>query len=44
MPLPTEIETFQTNIQSTPEIMALVDGVTEDAKFHESTASTRCGG
>jgi hypothetical protein len=38
---PTEIETFQTNIQTVPEIMALVDGVAEDAEFQESTAGTR---
>ena len=41
MPLPTEIETFQTNIQTVPEIMALMDGVAEDAEFQESTAGTR---
>ena len=41
MTLPTEIETFQTNIQSVPEIMAIVDGVAEDAEFQESTAGTR---
>ena len=40
---PTEIETFQTNIQSVPEIMALVDGVAEDAEFQESMAGTRIG-
>lgn len=43
MPLPTEIETFQTNIQSVPEIMALVNGVAEDAEFQESTAVMRFG-
>ena len=40
---PTEIESFQTNIQSVPEIMALMDGVAEDAEFQESTAGTRIG-
>ena len=41
MTLPTEIEAFQTNIQPVPEIMALVDGVTEEAEFQESTTGTR---
>ncbi len=41
MPLPDEIETFQADIRSVPEIMALVDGVAEDAEFQESTAGTR---
>ncbi len=40
---PTETESFQTNIQSVPEIMALVDSVTEDAEFQESTAGLRFG-
>jgi len=40
---PADIETFQTNIQSVPEIMALVDGVAEEAEFQESTAATRFG-
>ena len=39
----TDIESFQTNIQSVPEIMALVDGVAEEAEFQESTAATRFG-
>ena len=38
---PTEIETFQANIESVPEIMALVNGVAEEAEFQESTAPTR---
>ncbi len=37
----TEIETFQTNIQSIPEIRALVDSVAEDADFEESMTGTR---
>ncbi|NQT35931.1 MAG: hypothetical protein HQ581_00490 [Planctomycetes bacterium] len=41
MTFPTEIETFRTNIQSVPEIMAIVDGVAEDARFQESTAAVR---
>ena len=40
---PTEIETFQANIQSEPEIMALVDSLAEDAEFQESIAGTRFG-
>ena len=38
---PTEIETLQAKIQSVPEIMALVNGVAEEAEFRESTAGTR---
>ena len=38
---PTEIETFQANTQSVPEIMVLVDRVAEDAELQESTAGTR---
>jgi len=41
MNVQTEIETFQTNIQSVPEIMALVESVAEDAEFQEATAGTR---
>ena len=37
----TKIKTFQTNIQSVPEILALVDGVAEDAEFQEAMGGTR---
>ncbi len=37
----TEIETFQANLQSVPEIGALVDDVAEDAELREATAGTR---
>lgn len=40
---PTEIETFQTTIQSAPEIRALVEGVVEEAEFQESMAGKRFG-
>ena len=43
MPVPTEIETFQTHIQSVPEITALLNGVAEDAELQESTAQMRFG-
>lgn len=38
---PSQIETFQANIQSEPGIVALVDSVAEDAEFREATAGTR---
>ncbi len=41
MSLPDEIEAFQSNIRSVPEIMALVNGVAEDAEVEEATAPTR---
>ncbi len=39
----TEIKTLQTNIQSVPEIRALVDSVAEDAEFEESMTGTKIG-
>ena len=41
MPLATEIETFQTNIQNVPDIMAIVEGTAEDAEFQELMEGTR---
>ncbi len=36
-----EIETFQTHIQSIPEVKTLVDTAAQDAEFQASTAGTR---
>ena len=41
MPLPDDIETFQSSLQSQPEIMALLDAVSADAAFQESMSATR---
>lgn len=38
-----EIQAFQTDIQSVPEIKALLDRVAEDAELHELTGGTRLG-
>jgi len=41
MPLPDDIETFQSSLQSQPEIITLLDAVSEDAAFQESLSGTR---
>lgn len=41
MPLPDDIETFQSSLQSQPELMELLDAVSADAAFQESLNATR---
>ena len=41
MTLPNDIESLQARIQSEPELMALLDGLSEDAAFQESMSGTR---
>jgi hypothetical protein len=38
---PKDLETFQTTIQSIPEVAALVEGIAEEAEIQESTSPTR---